>query len=177
MIRLPPRSTRTDTLFPYTTLFRSWLRSRATLLKRSSHSPWQTALDPDRTRSFALYVATARIVFDFQLDRGIVVSFGNPRHPPLLLVAREIGHAVPTTIPRRLAPAPGMRARDHLPSDTCRGCWQMQSPVGRTLPTTGVPGPKRPPCIGRYRTGGKCGAAVWCLSRGRSARRGRRALA
>src|SRR3546814_3108438 len=26
MIRLPPRSTRTDTLFPYTTLFRSWPR-------------------------------------------------------------------------------------------------------------------------------------------------------
>src|SRR3546814_3855937 len=27
MIRRPPRSTRTDTLFPYTTLFRSWLPS------------------------------------------------------------------------------------------------------------------------------------------------------
>src|SRR3546814_3867725 len=27
MIRRPPRSTRTDTLFPYTTLFRSWLWS------------------------------------------------------------------------------------------------------------------------------------------------------
>src|SRR3546814_19765515 len=26
MIRRPPRSTRTDTLFPYTTLFRSWRR-------------------------------------------------------------------------------------------------------------------------------------------------------
>src|SRR3546814_1661105 len=26
MIRRPPISTRTDTLFPYTTLFRSWLR-------------------------------------------------------------------------------------------------------------------------------------------------------
>src|SRR3546814_15496386 len=26
MIRRPPRSTRTDTLFPYTTLFRSWER-------------------------------------------------------------------------------------------------------------------------------------------------------
>src|SRR3546814_19957114 len=25
MIRRPPRSTRTDTLFPYTTLFRSWI--------------------------------------------------------------------------------------------------------------------------------------------------------
>src|SRR3546814_12272186 len=28
MIRRPPRSTRTDTLFPYTTLFRSWLNER-----------------------------------------------------------------------------------------------------------------------------------------------------
>src|SRR3546814_5027852 len=30
MIRRPPRSTRTDTLFPYTTLFRSVLRRRVT---------------------------------------------------------------------------------------------------------------------------------------------------
>src|SRR3546814_13219425 len=29
MIRRPPRSTRTDTLFPYTTLFRSWHRLTA----------------------------------------------------------------------------------------------------------------------------------------------------
>src|SRR3546814_18470926 len=28
MIRRPPRSTRTDTLFPYTTLFRSWRASQ-----------------------------------------------------------------------------------------------------------------------------------------------------
>src|SRR3546814_18220996 len=32
MIRRPPRSTRTDTLFPYTTLFRSPLRRAAELL-------------------------------------------------------------------------------------------------------------------------------------------------
>src|SRR3546814_13688903 len=31
MIRRPPRSTRTDTLFPYTTLFRSELLERATI--------------------------------------------------------------------------------------------------------------------------------------------------
>src|SRR3546814_4923887 len=31
MIRRPPRSTRTDTLFPYTTLFRSLLQERAAL--------------------------------------------------------------------------------------------------------------------------------------------------
>src|SRR3546814_1177007 len=30
MIRLPPRSTRTDTLFPYTTLFRSTLSAKVT---------------------------------------------------------------------------------------------------------------------------------------------------
>src|SRR3546814_3127852 len=30
MIRRPPRSTRTDTLFPYTTLFRSWRVSQRT---------------------------------------------------------------------------------------------------------------------------------------------------
>src|SRR3546814_19164699 len=33
MIRRPPRSTRTDTLFPYTTLFRSFLGRRTTCLK------------------------------------------------------------------------------------------------------------------------------------------------
>src|SRR3546814_20614285 len=31
MIRRPPRSTRTDTLFPYTTLFRSWPQSDGVL--------------------------------------------------------------------------------------------------------------------------------------------------
>src|SRR3546814_4483948 len=30
MIRRPPRSTRTDTLFPYTTLFRSWRSLKVT---------------------------------------------------------------------------------------------------------------------------------------------------
>src|SRR3546814_5573573 len=34
MLRRPPRSTRTDTLFPYTTLFRSQLRSSTTAAVR-----------------------------------------------------------------------------------------------------------------------------------------------
>src|SRR3546814_2755510 len=41
MIRLPPRSTRTDTLFPYTTLFRSGVAHRLT----APHFP----LQPTRT--------------------------------------------------------------------------------------------------------------------------------
>src|SRR3546814_1041874 len=36
MLRRPPRSTRTDTLFPYTTLFRSRNRSRPRAAPRSS---------------------------------------------------------------------------------------------------------------------------------------------
>src|SRR3546814_20388075 len=38
MIRRPPRSTRTDTLFPYTTLF------------RASATPWRGSIMPDRPR-------------------------------------------------------------------------------------------------------------------------------
>src|SRR3546814_8417062 len=50
MIRRPPRSTRTDTLFPYTTLFRStWVRFRATCSTSSrSKSP---RVRPAPTRS------------------------------------------------------------------------------------------------------------------------------
>src|SRR3546814_4075692 len=38
MIRRPPRSTRTDTLFPYTTLFRSPTRRKPMALHGSSHN-------------------------------------------------------------------------------------------------------------------------------------------
>src|SRR3546814_1714357 len=44
MIRRPPRSTRTDTLFPYTTLFRSPRLSRVTAL-RSTHNAHQLICD------------------------------------------------------------------------------------------------------------------------------------
>src|SRR3546814_20607267 len=48
MIRRPPRSTRTDTLFPYTTLFRS-------LSGQHVVAPWQvSATDPQRASLAAL---------------------------------------------------------------------------------------------------------------------------
>src|SRR3546814_1266829 len=46
MIRRPPRSTRTDTLFPYTTLFRS--RRSGKLLRRKGH-PRIFGKKPERT--------------------------------------------------------------------------------------------------------------------------------
>src|SRR3546814_12724718 len=69
MIRRPPRSTRTDTLFPYTTLFRSGLfgdqRQEALVhggdiaLDRLG-TEWHAAIDPDRDfrRPAAMQVGT-----------------------------------------------------------------------------------------------------------------------
>src|SRR3546814_8521208 len=45
MIRLPPRSTRTDTLFPYTTLFRS-LAAQFFLVRVFNKFPWWTNYSP-----------------------------------------------------------------------------------------------------------------------------------
>src|SRR3546814_3156276 len=51
MIRRPPRSTRTDTLFPYTTLFRSAHLSAAALFERlHPHRPGGEALDNEWMR-------------------------------------------------------------------------------------------------------------------------------
>src|SRR3546814_366014 len=49
MIRRPPRSTRTDTLFPYTTLFRSSILCRLWLRRRRARKQ----LRPKRTSSVA----------------------------------------------------------------------------------------------------------------------------
>src|SRR3546814_20652144 len=50
MIRRPPRSTRTDTLFPYTTLFRSQERAFL-LINRFSCSEFDAVRDRDRRLS------------------------------------------------------------------------------------------------------------------------------
>src|SRR3546814_4709159 len=47
MIRRPPRSTRTDTLFPYTTLFRS-ARNSAMIARRADDDPIGTAQGIDQ---------------------------------------------------------------------------------------------------------------------------------
>src|SRR3546814_7656525 len=51
MIRRPPRSTRTDTLFPYTTLFRSYTGDRA--IENQRESQQQNAIGPARMRLVA----------------------------------------------------------------------------------------------------------------------------
>src|SRR3546814_20476869 len=70
MIRRPPRSTRTDTLFPYTTLFRSAdetpkPKTTQELLDASQPSDWR-ALDPAST--LYLELASGRVVVELAPD-------------------------------------------------------------------------------------------------------------
>src|SRR3546814_10799912 len=59
MIRRPPRSTRTDTLFPYTTLFRSCAEYNVAQLE---YDPWQL-------HSFALKLGNDGIVFCHEFNQ------------------------------------------------------------------------------------------------------------
>src|SRR3546814_7576623 len=47
MIRRPPRSTRTDTLFPYTTLFRSLRHAERAQLLDERHGVWRATVRCD----------------------------------------------------------------------------------------------------------------------------------
>src|SRR3546814_3641843 len=58
MIRRPPRSTRTDTLFPYTTLFRSVTLTAVDDPAVSLSSPTDTATITDNDAAAATVVAT-----------------------------------------------------------------------------------------------------------------------
>src|SRR3546814_14644332 len=63
MIRRPPRSTRTDTLFPYTTLFRSHLHRSANMVggrRRSSGARADRHQAPRHTRQFHRAFADGR---------------------------------------------------------------------------------------------------------------------
>src|SRR3546814_13441737 len=62
MIRRPPRSTRTDTLFPYTTLFRSLLLQTPALRRRSAGKDQQRCAHSSRLRGGAQICAEQRTV-------------------------------------------------------------------------------------------------------------------
>src|SRR3546814_960028 len=79
MIRRPPRSTRTDTRFPYTTLFRSCRACSRSASEgcRSKGAPW---LDVNRRQLFSASPAKS----SESLIRGIVpLSVTIPRNIPL----------------------------------------------------------------------------------------------
>src|SRR3546814_2377128 len=84
MIRRPPRSTRTDTLFPYTTLFRSITRAQ----QREGSVDSLDLLDAERT------LADARIADD-QIDLFEALGGGrSEEHTSELQSLMRISYAV-----------------------------------------------------------------------------------
>src|SRR3546814_9502494 len=73
MLRRPPRSTRTDTLFPYTTLFRSAVAVDARAIARFTH---QFNHHPGATAGGYRGYARGRAFADIQVARGRIVGVG-----------------------------------------------------------------------------------------------------
>src|SRR3546814_18714367 len=71
MLRRPPRSTRTDTLFPYTTLFRS--RPSAIIKPQDGRGGWTPSPRNDREASRRIACAISRVVTTISGP----VTFGN----------------------------------------------------------------------------------------------------
>src|SRR3546814_3665419 len=86
MIRRPPRSTRTDTLFPYTTLFRSRRRHRARRLDRCFYVgnalvaiELAVEIEPARHILFIVGVQLhARLHAPEKIGRKREIAFGRP---------------------------------------------------------------------------------------------------
>src|SRR3546814_893440 len=93
MIRRPPRSTRTDTLFPYTTLFRSRL-TRAiedALANRQKLLPKLEARALPRTRAEAFRIAPSVFVDNKASNRFTVIEVNAQDRPALL---NQLAHAL-----------------------------------------------------------------------------------
>src|SRR3546814_3605084 len=86
MIRRPPRSTRTDTLFPYTTLFRSVVDERlepAQLEDPVEHRPGEGLLLLRGKHRIAIREAVARVLLELAVDqlacqRRLIVTIERP---------------------------------------------------------------------------------------------------
>src|SRR3546814_17951840 len=153
MIRRPPRSTRTDTLFPYTTLFRSpWRRAGGRRLRRvrsgragsargtaAGRSAWGRLLG-----SGGFLVAEAAAVIGRRDAEGLVEA------PPQSLGRAET--AAPGDLAQRLARLFQCRPRrfaadagDILRRRGAEAFGEMAVKTGRTHPPRFRPTPHRPP--------------------------------
>src|SRR3546814_12975169 len=109
MIRRPPRSTRTDTLFPYTTLFRSPLtrRRQTSGLCKS----WNARKRGEEQERAGQYLHATRIITAIQLWQLVLALHGHRN-----------------TVPADRRPLGPLGDRDHQPD-------QRNHPVGdRTRP-------------------------------------------
>src|SRR3546814_9616939 len=93
MIRLPPRSTRTDTLFPYSTLFRS-LRAvevEADLMLKATKVDGIYTADPKKDASATRY---DEVTYDEALGKRLGVMNRSEEHTSELQSLMRISYAV-----------------------------------------------------------------------------------
>src|SRR3546814_4708771 len=90
MIRRPPRSTRTDTLFPYTTLFRSYsTQSEHMPASHKAHREWT----PQRLLDWGERIGPhARQIVEYQLTHKPHPEMGYRACLGLLSLARQYGN-------------------------------------------------------------------------------------
>src|SRR3546814_13686254 len=117
MIRRPPRSTRTDTLFPYTTLFRSPLRRRRCPgAGRTGAEDDLGSTDPDRSPALPSVAAGYRAgpAGEFRLggtDRWQDADRGWPGADVSVLFLRDAYHSGGNRSADRPCPAARIRPR------------------------------------------------------------------
>src|SRR3546814_10940149 len=92
MIRRPPRSTRTDTLFPYTTLFRSWRHRRDIL------SEW---LDVLVLGALGMGVCGAFVYVGADTTSATNIGLIYAASPILIFVLARVFYREPPTAPPR----------------------------------------------------------------------------
>src|SRR3546814_20189736 len=96
MIRRPPRSTRTDTLFPYTTLFRSRTRALDRLAPQRINAPWgEHRVDEQRLVAARALDIGGKAVIEESAERiHLVLCDGQPRRHRMAAARDEqIGRA------------------------------------------------------------------------------------
>src|SRR3546814_5731466 len=94
MIRRPPRSTRTDTLLPYTTLFRSPARCRAATAPRMSTTLTQVTLRRGGIDDLALVEPIMQAAFDPRYGEAWTRSQRSEEHTSELQSLMRISYAV-----------------------------------------------------------------------------------
>src|SRR3546814_15009846 len=103
MIRRPPRSTRTDTLFPYTTLFRSYACQEAGYVAGRPYRKCSRIVGDVMGKyhphgDSAIYFALARLAQDWSMRVMLIDGQGNfgsmdPDDPAAMRYTEEIGRA------------------------------------------------------------------------------------